>query len=447
MTTAGEQSLKDVATAIGEALKPYCYRKVGHTFNRSPSDSVTHVMSVCGQRTVGGVFYILTGVHLHRPAPQGKRQPIIKEIECTIRGSVSGLVPDYERYEDSQPLSNPDAVPRTIEMIERYVLPWFNHFPDEQTALDVLEDQDPHPGRITLNGLTDVMVSGLDPVSIRVRRGELARAQEVFNRFLEGEDVTLPQRREKLHRWAAELGLSIPAEWCDVIDCPDHRKGPWIAEPLATDFRIHLQQLLNGINDDSPDTGIPHEAPEKFTDTDLLDIFDRWISRIPDRKFKRGQAKQDQVDAYRVIIRLIQYTKSLRAVEYLLGRLTIETDRDLLGSVLYGIGEIDKPAEMDLSALFPLLTDRRWSIRHAAIKAFEKSRCAAAEPRILNAMREYDKDKYTQIYGCVTLGGMGITEDSIQVLRQHAKSSTPDVRDSAKWALTRRGEKDSPIIK
>jgi HEAT repeat protein len=97
------------------------------------------------------------------------------------------------------------------------------------------------------------------------------------------------------------------------------------------------------------------------------------------------------------------------------------------------LAEIPKPDDVDLEPIFALLEDKRWLVRHAAIRSLVNVSSPEPEQRLLALLGSTtDPDDLT--YCHATLNRIG-TSKSLAVLRANLASRKRDVRLSAAAAI------------
>lgn len=122
-----------------------------------------------------------------------------------------------------------------------------------------------------------------------------------------------------------------------------------------------------------------------------------------------------------------------RCVAVLLDLLSSEDNQYNLDCLLQRVGEIPKGPGLDLSPVFPLLDDKRWLVRHAAIQALDRSANPQVEARVI-AHISATSDPYDLTYCHAVLNHIG-TRRALPVLEANLKSRKRDVKSSAKLAM------------
>ncbi len=104
----------------------------------------------------------------------------------------------------------------------------------------------------------------------------------------------------------------------------------------------------------------------------------------------------------------------------------------------------DQQAIPDCEPLVGLIADRRWMVRHAAIRALGKCRTPRAEDVLIHVL-ERSQDPHDLIYANASLALVASTR-AIQALRRHIHSRKDDVKASALYALSQIDDPRVPPI-
>jgi hypothetical protein len=97
------------------------------------------------------------------------------------------------------------------------------------------------------------------------------------------------------------------------------------------------------------------------------------------------------------------------------------------------VGEIPKGPTLDPSAVFPLLEDKRWLVRHAAIRALDHSASPDVEARLVEHLSA-TTDAYDQTYCHAVLNHVG-TRRALPAIEANLKSRKRDAIVSAELAV------------
>jgi HEAT repeat protein len=144
-------------------------------------------------------------------------------------------------------------------------------------------------------------------------------------------------------------------------------------------------------------------------------------------------AKGRRAACHFIIGKIGANVQNARCARVLLDLLSTERDKHNIAFILDRVGEISKPSTFDLSAVYALLDDPRWRVRHAAIQALRNSQNEEVETRLLRHLSSTD-DPHDQTYCHSVLNRSG-TARSIPTLEANLKSRKRDVKQSAEAAL------------
>lgn len=197
-------------------------------------------------------------------------------------------------------------------------------------------------------------------------------------------------------------------------------------------MRPYLEDLVARLADRTPvtssDDSISWHAcreAETLTDVTMVDEL---------AEGARGErSKHRRAGCYFTIGKLGGNLKDARCATVLLELLPKETDKHNIASLLDRVGEIPKPHECDLSAVYALLSDERSRVRHSAIQALNNSASPDAEDRLLRHLAQ-TTDPYDQVYCHAVLNRIG-TRRSLRSIEANLKSPKRDVKASAEAAL------------
>ena len=166
----------------------------------------------------------------------------------------------------------------------------------------------------------------------------------------------------------------------------------------------------------------------------------------------KGKAKREvRRGAYFIYGRLMEKVFSPAEAPFFLKRLTVETDKYVLSSILDRISDWGRkgfrlPAEMDFSPILVLTVDDRRPVRHDALRAL--SACPGEESRKACAYyleREDEKTwQYEIYYANIALQTIGEPPD-IPLLERFLKSRRPDLKLTAQYAIQYIRERDSGL--
>ena len=198
-------------------------------------------------------------------------------------------------------------------------------------------------------------------------------------------------------------------------------------------MRDYLLQLIGRmtvvenslINSDESISFAAHREAERIEDPSLLPELIEYLSQC--------SSKKERDAAYFIVGKLGRNVLSSECASFLLTRLACETDKYVVAAMLDRLSEIPKPSEMDLTPVFDLLQDKRWLVRHSAIKALNNTSSSEAEKRLIDHLST-TVDPDDQVYCNATLNGIG-TPRSIPMIRKGLESKKRDVKLSAELAI------------
>lgn len=168
-----------------------------------------------------------------------------------------------------------------------------------------------------------------------------------------------------------------------------------------------------------------HREAERLTDVALIDELQGFLVQKP--------KKDERTAAYFIMGSVGMNCQSALCASRLLSLVPSESDKYALACILEKLADIQKPAEVDLTPVFSLLRDKRWLVRHAAIKALKKSASSAVEDNLLELLST-SSDPHDMIYCHATLNQIG-TRKSLDALQRGATSRKRDVKLSALAAI------------
>jgi len=197
-------------------------------------------------------------------------------------------------------------------------------------------------------------------------------------------------------------------------------------------LRKSLADLIDRMNRNEPvlnsDDSISwhaHRDAERLSDRMMVDELAEYVAGEKDKK------KRDA--AYFMIGKLGLQCRSVDCARILISSLQREKDKYVLSSMLDRLADIEKPREVDLSPVFPFLTDTRWLVRHSAIRAVGNSDSPEAEAEII-AVLLGATDHFDIMYCNGTLSTIG-SPDAIPHIEKNFTSRKQDVKHSAMHAV------------
>lgn len=162
---------------------------------------------------------------------------------------------------------------------------------------------------------------------------------------------------------------------------------------------------------------------------------------ITEHEGKAKEKREVRKATYFVYGRLMERVFSPAEAPFFLGRLTVETDKYVLSSILdrvsdWGRKRLLLPEGMDFSPVLALTADDRRPVRHDAIRAL--SACPGEASRRACAFYLGQEDEkgyqYEIYYANIALQTIGGPED-IPLLERFLKSRRPDLRLTAQYAI------------
>jgi len=179
------------------------------------------------------------------------------------------------------------------------------------------------------------------------------------------------------------------------------------------------------LNSDDSISWHAHREAEKLIESSMVDELANYVRHEPDRKHRGA--------AYFILGKLGQKVRAADCASILLSHVRSETNKYVLSRLLDAVGGVPKPRELDLSAIFELLHDERWLVRHSAIQALRQTDSSEAEDRILIHL-DKTTDPHDMIYCHATLSEIGTTK-ALPLIERNLKSRKRDVKASAQWAI------------
>lgn len=167
-----------------------------------------------------------------------------------------------------------------------------------------------------------------------------------------------------------------------------------------------------------------HREAEQLTDITMVSELAEAVRSLPTAK---------RSGCYYTIGKIGANLREEQCAVMLLELLPAESDKYNLDCLLQRVGEIPKGRTLDLSAIFPLLNDKRWLVRHAAIRALDHSANPDVEARLV-AHLSATTDAYDQTYCHAVLNHIG-TRHALPAIEAHLKSRKRDVKVSAELAV------------
>lgn len=168
-----------------------------------------------------------------------------------------------------------------------------------------------------------------------------------------------------------------------------------------------------------------HREAERLSDPVIIEAISRYLAS--------ETTPQERENAYFILGKLGKNLSSKAAVQLLLKSISCERDKNALAKALNMISELSLSDDDDLSLIFNLLNDKRWLVRHAAIRALKASCSRHAEQQLIMLLEKTD-DADDKVYCHSTLGSIG-SERSLPALQANTTSRKRDVKISAVVAI------------
>lgn len=198
-------------------------------------------------------------------------------------------------------------------------------------------------------------------------------------------------------------------------------------------MRLYLEDIISRMcliepgvvnSADSKSWNACREA-ERLCDAEIIREIGRYLEKKPSARERKS--------AYFILGKVGKNLADTEATQLLLVCISTEFDKYALSTALDMISELTLKADEDISLIVNLLRDRRWLVRHAAIRALKASKSARAEEEVIALLGETD-DVYDKIYCHVTLGVIG-TAQSLPAIQLNTKTRKRDLKISAVHAI------------
>lgn len=168
-----------------------------------------------------------------------------------------------------------------------------------------------------------------------------------------------------------------------------------------------------------------YREAEMIADTSYMSELTTLLKEKPDASQRRA--------IYFVLAALGRNTSSLECAEILIYQCSSEPDKYALASLFDELAKIPEPMPLDLTPIYKFLSDKRWLVRHAAIRAIGCSSEPECETQLLK-MLVASNDPYDLIYVNAALNRIG-TARALPAIRANFSSRKRDVRISAQLAV------------
>lgn len=187
--------------------------------------------------------------------------------------------------------------------------------------------------------------------------------------------------------------------------------------------RITVREKL--VNSDESISWQAYREAELLDDKTLVDELDAYLHQKPEREQRSA--------AYFIIGKIGTNCLSEECASRLIEYSSKERDKYALAGLLDRLADIPKPESVDVRLLFPFLKDKRWLVRHSAIRSLKHSQNAEAEDKLLEILAT-TADPYDATYCRATLNQIG-TRKALPALAQNLKFRKRDVKVSAQAAI------------
>ncbi|MCJ9695320.1 HEAT repeat domain-containing protein [Rhizobium leguminosarum] len=197
-------------------------------------------------------------------------------------------------------------------------------------------------------------------------------------------------------------------------------------------MRLYLEEIISrmclkepGVSSADSKSWHAYREAERLSDAEVIQEICHYLEK------KRNAPQRSS--AYFILGKVGKNLANAEATQLLLMCISTEVDKYALSTALDMISELALKADEDISMIINLLQDRRWLVRHAAIRALKSSKSAQAEKELIALLGETN-DVYDKIYCHVTLGVIG-TAQALPAIQINTKSRKPDLKVSAVHAI------------
>lgn len=170
---------------------------------------------------------------------------------------------------------------------------------------------------------------------------------------------------------------------------------------------------------------------------------------VTENEGKNRDRRQVRSAAYFIYGRLMERAFSPAEAPFFLGRLTVETDKYVLSSILDRVSDWGRkglllPREMDFSPVLALTVDERRAVRHDAIRALSACPGEASRRACTFYLAKEDEKvwQYEIYYANIALQSIGELQD-VPLLERFLKSRRPDLKLTAQYAIQYIRERES----
>jgi HEAT repeat protein len=174
-----------------------------------------------------------------------------------------------------------------------------------------------------------------------------------------------------------------------------------------------------------------HREAERISDPEVFPLL---IKIIEDNQQKKSKNIRDA--AYFIIGRLLKKSFDRKACCFMIQRIALEDDKEIISNILNRITYLNFPQDIDITPIVECAKSEKWLIRHSALRALGASATEQSRDALKFYLEQDDEKQYRYelVYANVSLGRIGTVSD-IPLLEQHLHSRSPDIRNSAEHAI------------
>lgn len=164
------------------------------------------------------------------------------------------------------------------------------------------------------------------------------------------------------------------------------------------------------------------------------EVFPLLIKIIEDNQQKKS--KDIRSAAYFIIGRLLQKSFDRKACCFMIQRIALEDDKDIISRALDLITYVNLPQDIDITTIVEFTKSEKWQIRLSALMALGASATKKSRDALKFYLNQDDEKmyRYELLYAIVSIGRIGTVSD-IPFLMKHLQSRSPDIRNSAEYAI------------
>lgn len=168
-----------------------------------------------------------------------------------------------------------------------------------------------------------------------------------------------------------------------------------------------------------------HRDAEKLTNVEYIPLLIFYI---------QNEKSQDHIkSAYFALGKLAKNTDSAEALIFLVSRVSNETNKYVLSSLLDLIADLKKPASININPIISTIQDKRWQVRQAGIRALNYCKNHEAEMALIGILKD-STETLDLLYTCATLRNIGSAQ-SIPFLERFITSRNQDLKTTANAAI------------